>query len=298
MGRFSRFLRAVRPGAGVQMDKLVSMLTAINLLQALAVAGLLAIFVFNPRQGLLLWLMAMVALTIAAAGAVSARTGRKALTDETRLAEMETLVRSQDELNRRLRMQRHDFINHIQVIYSLLQMQEQEKAQEYLQQVYHDLEKVGDLLKTQSSAVNGLLAAKSVQAQKRSLELQFAIQSPLDHLPMEDWEFCRILGNLLDNAMDAAQETQTRPVELKLWEDIGALYFSVTNHGPAIPGELRERIFLPGFTTKGERGTGMGLAIVEEIMAAHGGEIMLTSDEGATCFSGRLPKAPARDISA
>lgn len=297
MGRFSRFLRAIRPG-GIRIGKLVSILTAMNLLQALAVAGLLVIFVFRPRQELLLWLMAMVALTVAAAGAVSARTGRSALDDEARLAEMEALLKSQDELNRKLRMQRHDFINHIQVISSLLQMQEYAKAEEYMQQVCRDLEKVKELLKTQSSAVNGLLAAKSVQAQKRGLALGFAIRTPLNALPMEDWEFCRILGNLLDNAMDAAQEAPERELELSLWEDAGSLYFAVTNHGPAIPPELQERIFEPGFTTKGEHGTGMGLAIVREIMTAHGGEISLASDEAATCFSGRLPKGSARDVSA
>ena len=111
-------------------------------------------------------------------------------------------------------------------------------------------------------------------------------------MPLEDWELCRVLSNLIDNAMDAAESSQDAAVELKLWEDIQGLRFRVTNRGPMIPVEMRERIFLPGVTTKGDRGTGMGLHIVDSILREHGGAIELHSDETETSFEGRIPLQP------
>jgi anti-sigma regulatory factor (Ser/Thr protein kinase) len=148
---------------------------------------------------------------------------------------------------------------------------------------------LGNLLRTESSAVNGLLAAKAVQAEKRSIRMAFDISTALKKLPLEDWEFCRVLSNLLDNAMDAAEIAADPVVELKLWEDIKGLRFSVTNHGPAIPQEIMQRIFQSGFSTKGDKGTGMGQYIVDTIMKEHGGEITVQSTDQATCFAWLLP---------
>ena len=90
--------------------------------------------------------------------------------------EMDELIHNQDDLNRQLRMQRHDFINHLQVIYALLQMDESDQAMAYMDKVYKDLQRVSSLLKTKSSAVNGLLAAKSVQGEKRGIRMAFDIK--------------------------------------------------------------------------------------------------------------------------
>ena len=59
-----------------------------------------------------------------------------------------------------------------------------------------------------------------------------------------------------------------------------------------IPKPMQERIFQPGFTTKGDRGTGMGLHIVDTILKEHGGTIEVKSDEQLTCFEGLIPLRP------
>ena len=70
------------------------------------------------------------------------------------------------------------------------------------------------------------------------------------------------------------------------------LVFSVSDTGPGIPGELRERIFYPFFTTK-QRGSGVGLAQAQKIVAGHGGRIELESDVGhGATFRVRLPIEP------
>jgi len=62
----------------------------------------------------------------------------------------------------------------------------------------------------------------------------------------------------------------------------------VWNRGPVITAETSGRLFQPFFTTR-EKGTGLGLAFVAEIVRAHGGEVSVTSDAGETTFRVKLP---------
>ena len=66
---------------------------------------------------------------------------------------------------------------------------------------------------------------------------------------------------------------------------------SVSNNGPAIPENLKDKIFEPYFTTK-ESGTGLGLAICERIIAKHQGHLNFSSTPGNTVFTIRIPTVP------
>ena len=123
--------------------------------------------------------------------------------------------------------------------------------------------------------------------------MDVTVRSAWEGLPAQGWEMCRVLGNLIDNGLDALRDTPNPRLCVVLGEDRAALTFSVENNGPEIPAEIREKIFLPGFTTKGgERG--QGLAIVREILAEYGGTLALETDATHTAFCGRLPKRAAQ----
>ena len=281
----------IKPPQGVNISKMSRALMAVNYVQ-LAVLVIMLIRILSGEEDLPDGWLIFVCLSAAANNVILTRSGKNMEIYKQKVAEMGDLIRDQDDLNRQMRMQRHDFINHLQVISALVQMDEGTEAMEYMDQVYQDLQRVGTLLRTQSSAVNGLLAAKSVQGEKRGIRIGYDIATTLENLPLEDWEFCRVLSNLIDNAMDAAETAEDAAVELRLWEDIRGLHFSVKNSGPPIPEDMLERIFQPGVTTKGDRGTGMGLHIVDSILSEAGGDIQVESTEEATIFTGWLPPVP------
>ena len=205
-----------------------------------------------------------------------------------------------EQLNGTLRAQRHDFMNHLQVVFSLMEMQEYGEAREYISRVYGDIRRVGRALRTGIPAVNALLAAKMSDCEAQGILLETEIESNWQELPVPGWEMCRILGNLIDNAIDAVKEKKDpsqKRICVRLDEEIHAYTFSVSNNGAVIPEEIRESIFNMGFTTK-RAGRGMGLHIVTEIMKSHGGSISLDCSKGETCFLGVLPKPLAtRDSS-
>lgn len=208
--------------------------------------------------------------------------------------ELEEAYGQLEALNREMRAQRHDFMNHLQVVYSLIEMNEPGEAMGYMDKVYGDMQRVSRMLRTSCPAVNALIQAKVVEASERGAELKLSIAAKWDDELMPAWEICRVLANLIDNALDAACSAQhpagEKPtVELVLGEDLRSWFFSVRNNGPEIPEKLREKIFEPGFTTKAT-GQGMGMFIVSDTMTKLGGRVTLNSQKGDTVFSAFVPR--------
>jgi signal transduction histidine kinase len=94
--------------------------------------------------------------------------------------------------------------------------------------------------------------------------------------------------NIIDNAVDAMEGRGKLKVKTSWDEDY--VLVGITDDGPGIPREVKNRIFEPFFTSKGVgEGTGLGLDIVRRIVAAHDGEILVDSRPGETTFEVRLP---------
>ena len=205
---------------------------------------------------------------------------------------MNETLEAMEKLNNTLRAQRHDFLNHLQVVYSLIEMEEYQEANRYIDKVYGSITSVSRVLKTASPAINALLQVKLAACEKQGIRVTLNINSAWKNLPMPAWEMCKVLSNLIDNAMDALEELPGGQKELiiTLTEDVRSLRFSVANSGPAIPAELRPHIFEAGVTSKSD-GHGMGLYIVRETLRASGGDIALTQEENRVIFAGYVPKA-------
>ena len=190
-------------------------------------------------------------------------------------------------LNDKLRMDRHDYLNHLQIVYGLMELKEYDEMSAYMKEVYRELMKTGKAIKTSKPAVNALLAAKSAEAESKGIDFVIEVKSDLKGLKIEDWELCKVLSNLIDNGMRAVEESAR--TEKRIAVDIGetpAEYtFEVANNGDMIPEKLRESIFRKGFSTKKEEGHGMGLSIVCGILEANNGSIGLRSDEEETAFT-------------
>lgn len=202
------------------------------------------------------------------------------------LMQLQESLHNLEQLNFELRAARHDYLNHLQVVYGLMELEEYEDLKKYLEPVYKGIMKNGKALKTSKPALNALLKAKMEEAEGRQIDTFVEVKSDLEKLSIEDWQLCKVLSNLIDNAMTALTErTSEKKLEIDINEDREYYLFQISNNGPMIPGEVREHLFKRGFSTKKESGHGMGLAIVSDIVKENDGNVTVSSTEERTIFT-------------
>ena len=266
----------------------------INALQILAMA-VLAVYILidGVNEALHGVLGDLIVLTLAAVviwgAALDIREALNTRKISVKLHGLDETVTQMSDLNHALRAQRHDFLNHLQVVYSLMEMEEYQEANAYIEKVYGDIARVSRVLKTRNPAINALLQVKMAACEKAGIEMKLEIRSAWDSLPMEGWEMCKVLSNLIDNAMDALAEVSEKHLTVTLEEDLKAYRFRVMNNGPMIPPQSRRTIFQAGVTGKA-KGHGMGLYIVRRTLEEHGGGIDVESTPQETTFTGFVPR--------
>jgi two-component system nitrogen regulation sensor histidine kinase NtrY len=130
----------------------------------------------------------------------------------------------------------------------------------------------------------------------QNIRLAKRLESKLPLVLADPEAMKRALGNLIDNAAEAMQQSLLR--ELRVSTALlpsGMVELTVSDTGPGLTDEMRERLFLPYFSTK-QRGTGLGLAIAAKIIQEHGGTIRAEKNEPAGAkFIVELPPAPNGD---
>ncbi len=98
----------------------------------------------------------------------------------------------------------------------------------------------------------------------------------------------QVFTNLLSNALNAMKETNGGALAVRIEPDERWVNISISDTGPGIPPEAREKIFEPFYTTS-HQGTGLGLAITKRIVTAHKGQINVESFPGGTIFNVKIP---------
>ena len=198
---------------------------------------------------------------------------------------IEENISNLENLNTRLRTQRHEYLNEMQIVHGLLELDEYEEAKKYLEPVFHDIAKINKALKTSKPAINALLQAKMETAEKNGVTMYLEVSSNLSELTIDQWELCKVMANLIDNAFSAvACNDGDKSVHIEIGEDIGNYRFCVYNNGPVIPKEKQELIFKKGYSTKSQEGHGLGLMIIRDILNKNQGTIKVDSREGKTTF--------------
>jgi nitrogen fixation/metabolism regulation signal transduction histidine kinase len=111
------------------------------------------------------------------------------------------------------------------------------------------------------------------------IDLHTSLSNSLPPVMADAHAMKRVFANLIDNAAEALQESMVKEIEIRttaVESDIVEISISDTGHG--ITPELKERLFLPYFSTK-DRGTGLGLAIVSRIIEEHQGTIRVEENK-------------------
>jgi signal transduction histidine kinase/ligand-binding sensor domain-containing protein len=125
-----------------------------------------------------------------------------------------------------------------------------------------------------------------------NVEIDFDLDPEIKEVPLIKEDFTRVIINLCNNAFDAMrsktnsefliQNSEFRPqLKVSTITQGSKVEVSISDNGPGIPDEIKDKILQPFFTTKkGTEGTGLGLSITHDIVKAHGGELRVLSEDG------------------
>ncbi|AZS85019.1 sensor histidine kinase [Streptomyces griseoviridis] len=220
------------------------------------------------------------------------------LRDVTELQSLMGELDSERGFTQALRSQAHEAANRLHTVVSLIELGRAEEAVDF---ATAELELAQALTDQVVAAVSepvlaALLLGKTAQANERGVELVVSEDSGLDDgllppsLPARD--LVTILGNLIDNAVDAAQGSVGSRVTVTARTEAAELLLRVADTGAGVDPDHAERVFQRGFSTKpsGPGGRGLGLALVRQAVHRHEGTLSVTgADGGGAEFEVRLP---------
>jgi len=196
-----------------------------------------------------------------------------------------------------IKAQRHDFINHLQVIYGLLKLGENEQIEGYIRSLNREIQVTGDILQLAMPELSAFLLVQMGLATASDISLKIEQESDLNGLAVPSSELVVVVGNLLKNAMEAVAElaSDQRTIKLKIFERSKYYVIQTQNQG-WVPRELRNRIFESGFSTKtGIVERGIGLASVKYQVEKYRGIVLASSHpQNGTRFTVCYPKGKRR----
>ena len=132
----------------------------------------------------------------------------------------------------------------------------------------------------------------SSRAAEKSVSVELTVEPDLPSVSGRVAELNQVWMQLVDNALDAVPESGT--VRIQAGREGDSVCVRVTDDGPGIAPEDRERVFEPFFTTKDVgQGSGLGLDVVRAVVRSHGGVVTVDSRPGRTEFCVRLPAVGA-----
>ena len=207
------------------------------------------------------------------------------LRDRTDLQAISGELDSVRSLADSLRSQNHEAANRLQTMVSLIELGRAEAAVEF---ATTELELAQRLTDEMVAAVDdpvlaAMLLGKTAQAAERGIELTVRDGSTVGQHTFDPQDLVTLVGNLIDNAMDATGDTdRARQVEVALALSGDHLRLAVGDSGPGVSEEQRSQVFTRGWSTKPGAdgiGRGIGLALVTEVVRRLGGQITIGHSE-------------------
>jgi len=215
------------------------------------------------------------------------------LRDHTELQSVTTELDTVRGLTEALRAQNHESSNRMHTMVSLIEIGRPEEAVEFATRELDLARRLTDRMvdSIDEPVIAALLLGKSAQAVERGVSLTIESTTTVTGLLLTPHEVVTILGNLLDNAIDAAQSSLDRQVSVTLSSTPNRFAALVEDSGPGVEPEDRETVFVRGWSTKVDDGTGrgIGLALVGQLVRRHGGVATVgVSPLGGAAFEVRI----------
>ncbi|MDH6548191.1 two-component system CitB family sensor kinase [Streptomyces sp. SAI-208] len=221
------------------------------------------------------------------------------LRDRTELEQLGRELDSTHGLIDALRAQDHEHANRMHTLLGLLELEMYDDAVEFVGEVVGDHRATAEQVteKIEDPLLAALLVGKATVAAERGVALWVSDGTRLPDRLVDPSGLVTIVGNLVDNALDAVAGAPHARVEVELRTEGRTAVLRVRDTGPGIPAEQRELVFTEGWSTKeppAHRGRGLGLSLVRKLAERQGGSATVgEAGGGGAEFTVVLPDALA-----
>lgn len=202
----------------------------------------------------------------------------------TYLKNIESLVCS-------VKSQRHDHFNHLYVIRNLLKKNKLGEMEKYLNTLCGDILNNQNLLKINNLPLSALIDTKIQQASTKSIKITVHANTHIKKLKMQSYELIKIVGNLIDNAIQEEEKILDRKREITISiDDLVSSYLviSIHNKNSYLKRHEYQSIFKKGYSSHGKN-RGLGLFITQQLLKKYNGHISVESNYEGTTFSVFIP---------
>lgn len=219
------------------------------------------------------------------------------LRDRTELDRLGRELDSTRGLIDALRAQGHEHANRMHTLLGLLELEMYDDAVEFVGEVVGEHRATAEQVteKIRDPLLAALLVGKATVAAERSVALQVSDRTRLPDRLVDSRGLATVVGNLVDNALDAVAGTPHARVEIELRAEGRTVVLLVRDTGPGVPREHRESVFTEGWSTKeppAHRERGIGLPLVRRFAERQGGSAAVGEAPGGGAeFTVVLPEA-------
>jgi len=200
------------------------------------------------------------------------------------------------KISKALREQKHEFQNKLHVILGLIKMKDYETVNSYITENIYTTNLTSDYYSSRikDDKINALFVGKDIQSKEYDTVIRLSDDSKLSksHKPVSSDDLIIIIGNLIDNSLEAFQNTlvTNRKINVKIYEDDTQIKIGVSDNAGGIDPSIKSRMFKRGVSSKKGEGRGTGLSLVNEIVNMYNGDKQVQSSTHNTYIEVTLKK--------
>ena len=199
-----------------------------------------------------------------------------------------------DRTFQEVRKERHDYLKHVAAISYLLENDDIDEAKSYMHGLVKRYEQTNLSIKGEQGAVAAVLYTNYEKAKSHNIAINYLLEVPVSNLSLPSDKIVQLIGNILENAIDASIEWQTKYdkqafIELSLRKKSGLYILTCSNNTIPLQKEIADQLFTnTGVTTKPNH-NGLGTSIIQQIIEQHNGYLEFIAEKQTFTITCKIP---------
>lgn len=224
----------------------------------------------------------------------SAYSQRERLKLQSYKTEVNAQQKQFNETFQTVRKERHDYLKHVSAISYMLDKEDIDSAKSYMAKIIERYEETNLSIKGEQGAVASVLHSNYKAARDKGIIINYQLDVPISNIPIPTNELVELVGNIIENAVDACGEWQQESkeqgfVELSLRKRSGLFILTCQNSTLPLPQKVADQLFTTsGLTTKVQH-AGLGTTIIQQIVDKHDGFLDFITEKNNFSIICKIP---------